>query len=235
MQNLMTIFFKIAKKAFLLSLFCASMSEANFMIGQTVEFGHYSISKSYSREPITFIVLDETQDKVLLLSEKVIDAMPYNTKNEPVTWENSTLRRWLNKEFLESAFSSDEISSILLSRLDTPDNPSYGTKGGYATDDFVFLLSEDEADRYFLMPEDRTASISPLMKEKVYAHDSGDADWWLRTPGGRPNRASYVRIFGKIQEGGSVVNDDTISVRPAIWVRKSYFEERKPEGMSASR
>ena len=92
MQNLMTIFFKIAKKAFLLSLFCASMSEANFMVGQTVEFGHYSISKSYSREPITFIVLDETQDKVLLLSEKVIDAMPYNTKNEPVTWENSTLR-----------------------------------------------------------------------------------------------------------------------------------------------
>lgn len=224
---------------FIVPLFVSALfstcCHANFMVGQIVEFGHYSLNKTYSREPISFIVLDETQDKVLLLSEKGIDAMPYHSKNEAVTWEHSSVRRWLNKEFLESAFSTDELESILLSHVDTPDNDEYGTDGGFSTDDFVFLLSQDEADKYFMSADERAALMSKVTKDKVFANENGNGDWWLRSPGGKPNRASYVREFGKIHEGGCMVADEAISVRPAVWVKKSYFEDGSPRGVSASR
>mgnify|MGYP000320325746 CR=1 FL=1 len=45
-------------------------------------------------------------DEVLLLSEYGLDAQPFDTSGkERVLWKDSTIRKWLNNDFYNSAFS----------------------------------------------------------------------------------------------------------------------------------
>ncbi|MBQ1926235.1 MAG: hypothetical protein II180_08970 [Proteobacteria bacterium] len=72
---------------------------------------------------------------MLLLSKYVLDAKPCHTEKTAITWENSTLRTWLNDTFKTTAFTSSEQQQIALTHLENPDNPTYGTNGGNATSD----------------------------------------------------------------------------------------------------
>ena len=60
----------------------------------------------YKGEPIKWRVLKQDEETLLLITDRIIDAIPYNI-NEKVetTWEKSSLRKWLNNDFFNSAFS----------------------------------------------------------------------------------------------------------------------------------
>lgn len=110
--------------------------------GDEITFGSYPQSGS-DKEPLTWIVLDvdNTKHAMLLLSKYIIDSKPYHTKNVAITWENCTLRAWLNDEFMSTAFTKSEIDKILTTHLANPNNEFSKTAGGNDTDDKVFLLS----------------------------------------------------------------------------------------------
>ena len=134
--------------------------------GDTVTFGNYP-QATETPEPIEWIVLDidASKGQILFLSKYVLDAKPYHTEKTAITWENSTLRTWLNDTFKTTAFTSSEQQQIALTHLENPDNPTYGTNGGNATSDYVFLLSladalsqtDDEtgSGKYFIRNADR--------------------------------------------------------------------------------
>ncbi|MBO5568252.1 MAG: hypothetical protein J6A79_04900, partial [Clostridia bacterium] len=172
-------------------------------------------------EPIEWIVLDTDGKKSLLISRYGMDAKPYNEKNTDITWEKCTLRNWLNKDFLEMAFTKDEQRGILTTKVDNgkkQGNSSWNTNGGKNTQDKVFLLSYAEAGKYFGSNSARAVKATEYAKENGAAVNSsnGNSWWWLRSPGNNQNNATNVNNDGSRLSGG--VFDASYVVRPAFWL-----------------
>ena len=181
----------------------------------TMKFGNY-------HGAVEWLVLDKKDGKALLISKYCLDAKEYdkNEKNEFVTWETSTLRQWLNSCFINEAFTDEEKALICDTYLQNPDNPEYGTDGGNDTTDKVFLLSIDEATRYFASDKARMAEATDYAKDKgiFVSEENGKSWWWLRSLGRNNSDAAYVDIGGSVRNYGSYANDGESGVRPAMWV-----------------
>jgi hypothetical protein len=46
-----------------------------------------------------------------------LDAKPYNEEDTSITWENCTLRKWLNDTFYNTAFTDSEKTKIVESTI----------------------------------------------------------------------------------------------------------------------
>ena len=183
--------------------------------------GDYVTNKD-AREPIEWIVLAKVGNKALLISKYAIDCKRYNEKNASVTWESSTIRKWLNDEFINTAFNSSEQDKIQLSLVQNPDNAEYGAKGGNDTQDKIFLLSIDEVRKYF--NNDRARMCKPTgyaIFQGAYEeleYEVGYGIWWLRSPGVQQNRAAVISCGGLVGARGNLVHCTDCGVRPAMWV-----------------
>lgn len=160
-------------------------------IGDEVEFGNYR-----------WVMLDKTEKSALLMAIQVekreeFSEVPYHEEDEAVTWETSSLRKWLNGEFLETGFDEQERSRILLTDVKNEDNGVYHTKGGEDTRDYVYLPSISEAEKY-----------SSLFKFSL--------NWLLRTPGNSQDCVAYMTDEHDIMEYGCPVNWDGFYIRPMI-------------------
>ena len=185
--------------------------------GDTVFFGEYEQDKDISngQEDIAWLVLAKENNKIFVISEKALDCQPYNIEpNVNVTWETCTLRKWLNTDFINSAFSSDEKAKIPTVTVSADKNPKYGTDPGNATQDQVFLLSITEANKYFDYDNIRTCRLT----DYAAAETSTGWYWWLRSPGDYHGLAAYVNFDGSVSNGGYIVSDSNTAVRPAMWI-----------------
>ena len=79
-----------------------------------VKFGHYEQdnNKSNGAEEIEWLVLDEDLNNFLLLSKNVLDCKNFNDTQVETIYTNSTLRNWLNADFIGSAFSAKEAEFL---------------------------------------------------------------------------------------------------------------------------
>ena len=135
-----------------------------------------------------------------------------------MTCEHCDLRRWLNNEFMNGAFTVEEQNLVQKIRNDNPDNAEYGRSGGNPTDDSVFLLNIDEANRYFKGYEARQCQSTKWAREQgACVNDNGRGWWWLRSPGNFSDRAANV-VDGSVNVYGFNVNSGGGCVRPALWV-----------------
>jgi hypothetical protein len=100
--------------------------------------------------------------------------------------------------------------------------------GGIDTIDKVFLLSIEEAVKYFgdsgqlqNRPKNADYLINDQYNSARIAKFSDDEAswWWLRSPGRDSNRAAYVLDFGYIDLSGGFFNRDDGGVRPALWLK----------------
>src|SRR5574344_1982782 len=84
-------------------------------IGKYVSFGNYYQENENSKDPIEWLVLDvDTENKkALLISRYALDSKPYHETLTSITWEECSLRKWLNSEFLKQAFSEVEQKYII--------------------------------------------------------------------------------------------------------------------------
>ena len=185
----------------------------------------------WNGKPIEWLILDEKENEALLVSKHVIDCGHYHDGYDTVTWETCSLRKWLNTHFLEAAFTEEERARILETELRNDDNPINGKTGGNNTRDKVFLLSLEEAKRYFPNNEARRC------KPTAYAAANGTyvgalfgtCYWWLRSPGGDGYGAACVLFGGGVDTYGVDVNSGSIGVRPAMWMRKEGNNDREKE------
>ena len=152
--------------------------------------------------------IEDKEGLVYEFAKKAVAKEPYNEKYEDVTSETCTLRGWLNGEFLTSAFTDDERKIIKETAVKNDANPKYGTTGGNDTQDKIFLLSIDEAKKYFKNDE----------KRKCKMIDSDDTCWWLLSPGGYNTGAAFVHSHGTVYDRGGDSVDVTHGVRPALWI-----------------
>ena len=188
-------------------------------VGSYIYFGEYEQDNDAStgKEAIEWLVLDKQEDKMLVISRYGLDSQPYNTELYDVTWETCSLRRWLNGTFYVTAFIHEEKNVILTSTVTADANPEYDTPVGNDTTDQVFLLSIDEANRYFADDTSRTCVGTPYCNEQGTFEDTGTCLWWLRSPWSYSNYAPYVNYFGLIING-NFVYDHRGAVRPALWI-----------------
>lgn len=190
-------------------------------VGDIVYFGAYEQDNNplNGKEDIEWLVLEKDGNYTLLISKYALDCKKYNTSYTDVTWENCSLRTWLNGSFLSAAFSSEEQFIISSSRVRAYKNPSYSTSPGNNTTDKVFLLSIYEVNTYFTSDSARQCQGT----EYCYAQgakkaNNGNCWWWLRSPGLHSYLAACVRVDGSVDLGGPGVSIGDGAVRPALWI-----------------
>ena len=219
---------------------------ANSSVGEYVNFGHYEQNNNIEdgMEPIEWQVLAKEDGKTLVISRYCLDVQPYNVDYVDVTWDDCTLRGWLNNDFFTAAFDiaeQDRIDEVVNGNLDSYmfynsdyenhyfGNTGWGANGGKATYDRVFLLSYEEALDYFDSDAERKCIATAYAKTKDRETRFYDeCCWWLRSPGNYQNTAMYVDYYeGKlnidhisargIMDGGGEVSMG-FAVRPSIWI-----------------
>lgn len=197
-------------------------------VGNYVTFGVYpQTTEGNDNTPIEWLVLAREGNRILLISRYGLDVRLYNKMYKSSTWESCSLRKWLNNEFLSTAFSEKEKKVILLTDVDNSKVQGYSeydTDGGNNTQDYIFLLSYHEAfDIYFL--DDKARICAPTdyavangaLTSKISQVDGRPAGWWwLRSPGDLQIRAADVLDSGFRCSHG--VDFASIVVRPVLWL-----------------
>lgn len=169
-------------------------------VGDIIKFGNYNGNDEWE-------ILAKEDNKVLVISKYAICKRPYNDEYTYVTWENCTLRNWLNSEYLNSTFDTADQSLIMNTKVTNADNKEYDTPGGKDTTDKIFLLSIDEVEKYY-------SSNS----KRVTTYNGFSCDWWLRSPGLYGRLVARVRTSGSVDTYGDAASNDTRAVRPALWI-----------------
>lgn len=213
----------------------AAKNSNPFVRNTLISFGQYK-----------WQILDVTGKAALLLSNDITDVgIPYNREMGNTSWENCSLRRWLNSDFLVR-FSREQEKKILRRTVRAENNPWYQTNAGNATEDKVFLLSISEVIRYFgdsgsleNRPKNRwtdevegngaaSAIDDPFNISRRASFKNEGTWWWLRSPGQSESKAAYVNAEGMVLLNGESVFDDggtscagiRPGVRPAIWLQQ---------------
>jgi len=167
-------------------------------------------------------VLEEKDDKMLIITENIIEQRDYHNDLVDVTWEHCEMRKYLNGSFYEK-FTEAEQLQIQETQVSDRDNPWTGTKCGNLTMDKVFLLSYDEVVQYFgdsgdlhhrrgwhWTHEDGLGSVAVKgglefindqynETRKVFKADGSMSWWWLRSPGGTGQHTTgSIGLIGEI-------------------------------------
>lgn len=210
--------------------------------GSIVNFGIYG--KIFDKHPIEWTILDKQDQKILLFSNQILAEEEYNKSSRDddsdlhVTWENCSLRKWLNDDFYNDAFSTYEQKWITESTVTTDEYDTWDADAkilyesdftsGIATEqetqDKVFLLSPREVMKYFDSQEE-------LLKK--YDTDFCE-DWWLRSDGQYDSSSSYyysaeeehmyMYVRSYLDNDGWAIDVDgswyysEMGVCPAIWL-----------------
>lgn len=191
-------------------------------VGDKFTFGTYEQDNvtSNGAEDIEWLVLAKENNKILVISDKALDYQRYNKTYEKITWEQCSLRKWLNDSFFNAAFSEEEQALIQNTTVSADKNPKYSTDPGNATTDKVFLLSINEAEKYFSGEQARKCTTTAY----VIAIAQSEYDnkyvswWWLRSPGDKQKNAARVDYAGSIDYSSLSVSGNVGCVRPALWI-----------------
>lgn len=150
-----------------------------------------------------WIVADSAGQKRLLVRQRPARArVVYQTVGKSSCWEASVMRQWLNGKFFQNSFSAYEQEAIAQTEIVTEANSMYGTAGGDAAKDHVFLLDDKEAEQY----------------QSVLKVSGNQKAWWLRTPGKNADSMAFVAADGTVMHYGYAADSKDIAVRPAVWV-----------------
>ena len=194
----------------------------NIKVGSYINFGAYEQDNNTSngKEEVEWLVLEVKDGKALVISKYALDCQQYNTSYTDVTWETCALRKWLNNDFLDAAFSADEKAMIPTVTVSADKNPDYSTNPGNATQDQVFLLSITGANKYFNSDSARQCEPTDYaVASGAYVNSSnGNCWWWLRSPGYDQGSAAGVVSDGDVSGSGDTVFYSTYAVRPALWI-----------------
>ena len=188
---------------------------------EIITLGHYTqTEEGNDQTPIEWLVLAKDEKKALLISRFLLDVKPYHDKNSSITWENCTLRKWLNSSFLESAFTAEEQAAILTTEVDNGplQGMEYGANGGNNTLCKIFLLSVAEVERYFKKEVDFQTNPTPYAIKHGADSDNENNLWWLRSPGENQDCATYASCVCLCYGDDCYVDSENMGVRPAFWV-----------------
>lgn len=159
----------------------------NLNVGDYITFGHYEQdgNESNGKEEIKWQVLKVESGRVLVASKYALDCKKYNDIRRGVSWETCTLRQWLNDDFINAAFTAEELSHILETVVD---NQQFVTKYNPTprndTNDRVFCLSAIEIEEmvnysYYLIGKNIGYYPDLIISPTPYAVNNGAYDYTI--------------------------------------------------------
>ncbi len=164
---------------------------------------------TYGGQAITWKVLEVKEDKILVLSEKVLFNMKHYESNGMHSWADSLIKAYLNKEGSDgfvSQYGLDDVAIIAASE----------DESGYDAGD-VFLLSSYEVEANYFNNKDSYGS--PCI---VYNLAGTASYWWSRSAGEQyEGYPSYDFVYwdndGYFDSDGEYAYQE-YGVRPAFWI-----------------
>jgi hypothetical protein len=213
---------RFAVSAALLAAIAVSLAQSarSFPETDTVTFG------SYDGKALEWIVLDRGDEQTLLWCADSIAEMPFDSGGEgrrgSNDWENSSIREWLNTDFL-SAFSEAERRALAPTRrkaYTSATDASAGLHPLYWTH-VLSLVNAYNDDAYSRRLEERVFLIG--IDEIAAYLTAGDirigkgAAFWTRTP--YVPHGAMVRF---VNERGQALHRDaaeSLGIRPAVVIR----------------
>lgn len=197
-------------------------------------FGNYyqSDKTGKKKDPIQWRILSVQGSTAYLISDKNLDTQPYNNTATDTTWENSSIRKWLNGKFLNEAFTKQEQQAIISNTVSNESNAFFKTAGGNQTTDKVLLpsLSDMQNAAYGFNTEiqinnnARKALNTDYLASKTGMNSSPKGDcYWLRTPGYLPTHATRMNENGYGDIYGMAVSSTRYAVRPVIRLNLDYY------------
>lgn len=223
-----------------------SANENGIMTWDCIYFGNYwqrdtngdgTVDQRDAKEPIKWRVLSVEGNDAFLMADQPLDCRKYSGNQndfnidvdyEPklsATWEDCSLRTWLNETFYQDAFSPEEGAAIQTVTVTNENNPITGINGGNNTEDKVYLLSLSEAvTAAYGFSTGSGESVSRAAEGTKYAenNDSMDFDldsyWWLRSPGDSQTSAGIISPSGQVGINGMPVDFAPLGVRPVLHI-----------------
>ena len=147
---------------------------------------------------------DRSGDRVLLIKKNsfaITSDMADYTKDKNQSWESSTIRSYLNGDYLKDGFSDEELKTITPTEIKADSNPVYKTQGGNDTKDKVFIISARELEKY-----------SDLLNKTT------KQCWWTRTPGANEGTLVFVDTDKTVFYYGYEMTESDIRAKPAMWI-----------------
>lgn len=180
----------------------AAAWRTQFTLGNIVTYGSFEQDNDISNgaEAIEWIVLKNDGKSCILISKYALECRSFNESRTSVSWEDCTLHMWLNKDFVNAAFSAEEKNKL---------------------NKEVYLLSISEADALFDGDKARQCQATDYAKAHgAYVANNGSSMWWLRSPGLSADRATVVYCDGSTNNHrGYYVSSEIEVVRPVISLR----------------
>lgn len=218
----------------LLIFYCYSCSKSSRLEYKTMTFGKYYIDSSGEKKDIEWLVIEKNNNEMTLMSKYVIDNLPYNSNGDDCTWEECSLRKWLNNEFYNMAFNEEEKNKIVAKTNTNMNNKFYDLDilGGDDTIDKVYILGVDDYLKYFkhgglekygysideeiVAEGTEYAYTKEINGDKLFKDEKGHTLFWARTPGHYQNTATYIDSDGLLTVYGYSVDAGIIGIRPVI-------------------
>lgn len=182
------------------------------------------VDEKDEKQPIKWRVLSIENNTAFLLADRSLASRPnIDEEKGETSWENSEVRKWLNNDFYNDAFSEEEKQGVVLKTLDNTEDTE-GYQSGNSTRDKVALLSLRElaVERYGLLRG----------RCSRYTSD-GNADWAVRTIAVSEFGNGFIDVptSAKIYEGWT--KGETIGIRPIIYLNLSSKQWKKAESVSS--
>jgi len=197
--------------------------------------------------PMKWRILKISGTKAVLLADRMPDTCPFHDKDEDVNWSGSFLRQWLNNVFFYRAFSDTEREAIVITNVENAPNSHYHTNCGPDTQDYVFVLSNNEvfasplASDYGFYAGSGIDDSARRFRSTLYAKCrgawwssvegyKGNSFWFMRTNGYTSSNITYICDFGYLYNQGTAVTCDDAAVVPAITVdlAKANYQTASP-------
>lgn len=233
------------------SVFAKFNNPVEKMLNDTLSSTNEITSKTtyyFKVEPIKWRVLSTNDGKVQLLCEYALDVNTFGKeqiingqKSYANNYENSIIRTWLNNEFYNTAFSTDEKTYINITEVDnsslSTSSKSDNKYASHNTLDCVYLLSYKQAtsvkNGFITSSDEQDEKKACLTTDYARAKGAvinlsdeyfGYANWMLRSP--FDNDQNGISVVVGIENGTNQVNTvalwydctSKLAVRPAITI-----------------
>lgn len=171
--------------------------------GDIITFGKYpqgNLSEE-SVEKIDWIVLQTDDEKLLVISKNILEWTAFDKQGASNLWSESSLRRWINEDFLHTAFSNKEKDMILTLQdafSNAPNSPAALPAVMYNEEiqhDKLFLLNVDGFREYYKILNSYECAVTPHTKKR----GNGYQWWWLSTTGKSKEDTVVCAIYGKLE------------------------------------
>ena len=218
------------------------IDESGVTTWDTIYFGKYwqndtdcngKANKKDEKDPIRWRVLSVNGNDAFLMADQILDGRRYHDWEVETTWENCSLRVWLNNEFLNDAFTGEEQDAIMTTYIVNEDNPEVRTEGGNNTFDKIYIPSFREVVNvaYGFDENYGSSSLSRCVACTDYtishysfsmkfpmsiSYPQAIGGWWLRTPGYKNETAMDVCSYGNMTDLAGWTVEGYYGVRPVM-------------------